>query len=98
MRKPRKRINLSVSEGMYERVAVISSSHGFRTVCEFAVALLRIASARIEAAESAGTEPEAATDTSAEIEEMFNELAEHEARRYGIVPVRRHTPQRYGKG
>ena len=82
----RKRINISIDPGTYEKLQRLKSEHGFSNACELIVAFVHILIDRLEDARVRQYDlPE---DEGKYIDNMFDDLGHSQRTPDGTVPVR----------
>lgn len=89
MHTQRHRLNLRLDDTTYEGIVVMTRAGGYRSPCEMAKCILRMA----VTCRMATTEPNAVTDDASEIAAIFQDLADAQAPRYGQPPKRHRTPK-----
>lgn len=84
--KSRKRINISVDEPTYAELQRIKEAYGFKSLCQFSVAMLNILCRYIRVGEERHRRHRPTVQT--EIVDMFNDLGNWERTPDGIAPAR----------
>lgn len=84
----RKRINVSVDEGLYRKLQALREAWGFKNVCELTRAMLNILTQYTDAAEGR-TRQRKPVSVGDDILDMFNDLGDWEATPGSIVPPAR---------